>query len=144
MKNWVSLLPDYSDLILLNEPWSCFGLFTSLFIHQADESFDRDLKHYKGCKCFQHLTNFPPPRPSPEDAWCSRSRRTQSTSGPASQSKYLRNLQNKFKRILLIFPKYLPNTWASKTLPVLIGLEWLQRTKPGDTSLSSTPFIWNI
>ena len=50
VKNWVSILPDYSDLILLNEPWSCFGLFTSLFIHQADESFDRDLNHYKGCK----------------------------------------------------------------------------------------------
>ena len=50
LKKGVSLIPDYSDLILLNEPWSCFGLFTSLFIHQADESFDRDLKYYKGCK----------------------------------------------------------------------------------------------
>ena len=31
-------------------------------------------------------------------------------------------------------------TWASNTFPVLMGLVRLQRTKPGDTSLSSIPF----
>ena len=59
LKKWVSLIPDYSDLILLNEPWSCFGLFTSLFIHQADESFDRDLKYYKGCKSVSNTWPIP-------------------------------------------------------------------------------------
>ena len=40
----VSFEPHYCDLVLLDKPWSGLGFLTSLFIHQADQSLNFDLR----------------------------------------------------------------------------------------------------
>ena len=40
----VRLEPHYCDLVLLDKPWSGLGFLTSLFIHQADQSLNFDLR----------------------------------------------------------------------------------------------------
>ena len=43
--DWMmSLEPHYCDLVLLDKPWSGLGFLTSLFIHQADQSLNFDLR----------------------------------------------------------------------------------------------------
>ena len=41
----VSFEPHYCDLVLLDKPWSSLGFLTSLFIHQANQSFNFDLNN---------------------------------------------------------------------------------------------------
>ena len=40
----VSFEPHYCDLVLLDKPWPGLGFLTSLFIHQADQSLNFDLR----------------------------------------------------------------------------------------------------